>query len=88
MQPKVTAVGCKALSSVKTQASGDDRLSASTVCAGRVRHLGLLEEEAVQAEDFEAAAGHSADLDAAKQELQKLQHDLRLAEGQLAAMVS
>ena len=42
----------------------------------------------MQAEDFEAAAGHSADLDAAKQELQKLQHDLRLAEGQLAAMVS
>ena len=56
--------------------------------AGSVRHLSLLEEEAVQAEDFEAAAAHSADLDAAKQLVQRLQHDLRIAEGHLAAMVS
>ena len=54
---------------------------------GSVRHLSLLEEEAVQAEDFEAAAAHSADLDAAKQLVQRLQHDLRIAEGHLAAMV-
>ena len=41
----------------------------------------------MQAEDFEAAATHSADLDAAKL-VQRLQHDLRIAEGHLAAMVS
>ena len=54
---------------------------------GRVKKLTRLEEEAVQAEDFEAAAGHSADLDAAQQLVQKLQQDLRQAEDQLAAMV-